>query len=525
MFLTVNMHRPTAAKRLGFLLAVAAALLAPLYLICISFLPVRPGDVEWLATGPFVSACMRSLIQVVLLTGLTLPLGMIIGLLYALAASRLRQVTLFLLVLPVMLPPFLWSIGWSSLRRFFAYRHQFWFDGLPGSLLTFATPTVPLIALATIVGVHSLSSTHIGVARLAGGPLLLLRLFARYALPLAASVAVLASIFAVADPGAAQIMGFHGAASTILMDFSARHDFNAAALKTCFYLVFLLAPTVLFGYWAASRVKAELSGVEVAHHKAALPSWWSRAAGAAASVLAAGTLLPPTVGILYPLARTTAGQIAKFILPAVSGTAGTTVFYSATAGFVAAILGLFMAICVAPDPKGRGWLLLLACCVISVPPSLNALGVIALTTHLPGQLDFISRSGWSVGLAQGVRFAPFCAALSLSTWCRIPASCHQSAACHGVPLLDYLWRVGLPRMFPTLITCGIIAGLLTAADVPSTMLMAPPGSITLPGRLFTVMDNASERMVASLCFAYLAAGLIAALVLYLCNSRRWRLFA
>jgi ABC-type spermidine/putrescine transport system permease subunit II len=77
-------------------------------------------------------------------------------------------------------------------------------------------------------------------------------------------------------------------------------------------------------------------------------------------------------------------------------------------------------------------------------------------------------------------------------------------------------------MLPALVASVIIAALLAAADVPSTMFLAPPGSVTFPGRLFAVMDNASERLVASLCLTYLVAGLIAAVTLYVFNRRRWR---
>lgn len=523
MFCVTSLHQPTRAGVVGFSLAVGAVVLAPLYLIVVSLWPWPAAEFAALTKGPFGSAALRSILQVGLVAALSLPLGMLIGLLFSLTNSHLRGLTFFVLLLPLMLPPFLWSIGWSSLRRFFAYRHQFWFDGLAGCLLTFATLTVPLVALATILTVRALSSTHLRVLRLAGGLPVLLGGLARYALPLAATVAVLGSIFAVADPGAAQIMGYHGAASTILIDFSARHDFHAAALKTCAFLFLLLPLVLLFGCWASSRVNAELLGADLVRYRSAYPKRWSMVAGSVAPVLALLTVLPPAVGVLWPLAGTKVSQILKFALPTLTGTAATTLFYCITAGLLASILGLFVALCAARGTNRRRWLLILACGFISIPPSLNALGLVSLTTHLPAQLDPLSRSGWIVGIGQGLRLMPICAALCLSSWCKIPQSLHQAAACHGVPLMSYLCRVGLPRMVPALVASMVIAGLLAAADVPSTMLLAPPGSITFPGRLFTVMDNASQHLVASLCLTYLLAGLVAAGILYLLCRRHWRL--
>ena len=36
------------------------------------------------------------------------------------------------------------------------------------------------------------------------------------------------------------------------------------------------------------------------------------------------------------------------------------------------------------------------------------------------------------------------------------------------------------------------------------------------------MDNASERLIASLCLTYLLAGLVAAAILYVLCRRHWR---
>jgi iron(III) transport system permease protein len=234
------------------------------------------------------------------------------------------------------------------------------------------------------------------------------------------------------------------------------------------------------------------------------------------------TLLPPVLGILRPLAGRKTNQVLKMMVSALSGTAGTTVLYCVTAGLTAACLGFFAALCAARSANARRWLMILAGCFLAIPPSLNALGLVSLTTRLPAQLDGLSRGGWIVGLGQGLRLMPLAAALCLSGWCKIPRSCHEAAACHGLGAFWYVLRVGLPQILPMFLAAFVIVGLLAAADVPSTMLLAPPGRITLPGKLFTVMDNASEQLVASLCLTYLTAGLIAAAVLCFVCRRHWR---
>jgi hypothetical protein len=48
---------------------------------------------------------------------------------------------------------------------------------------------------------------------------------------------------------------------------------------------------------------------------------------------------------------------------------------------------------------------------------------------------------------------------------------------------------------------------LATADVGSVLLLHPPGQGSLPLAIFTVMANAPESLVASLCLVYVAPAL------------------
>jgi ABC-type Fe3+ transport system permease subunit len=62
----------------------------------------------------------------------------------------------------------------------------------------------------------------------------------------------------------------------------------------------------------------------------------------------------------------------------------------------------------------------------------------------------------------------------------------------------------------------LLASLLAAADVGTVLLLHPPGEASLPLAIFSVMANAPESLVASLCMAYvLAAGALLAALLSL----------
>jgi hypothetical protein len=51
----------------------------------------------------------------------------------------------------------------------------------------------------------------------------------------------------------------------------------------------------------------------------------------------------------------------------------------------------------------------------------------------------------------------------------------------------------------------LLVALLATADISTLLLLHPPGERSLPLAIFTVMANAPESLVASLCLVYVGA--------------------
>jgi ABC-type spermidine/putrescine transport system permease subunit II len=95
--------------------------------------------------------------------------------------------------------------------------------------------------------------------------------------------------------------------------------------------------------------------------------------------------------------------------------------------------------------------------------------------------------------------------LGLRAWGSTSATWALAAAVHGVSLTTYLRRVVLPLLLPAGAVAMLLVALLATADVSTVLLLHPPGESSLPLAIFTVMANAPESLVASLCFVYVAA--------------------
>jgi hypothetical protein len=107
-----------------------------------------------------------------------------------------------------------------------------------------------------------------------------------------------------------------------------------------------------------------------------------------------------------------------------------------------------------------------------------------------------------------LRFLPVGAILCLAAWSRLPRSSAAVASLHGISAYSYLRKVVVPVLRPTLLLSVVVISLLAAADVSTTLLIQPPGAATFPARIFAVMDNASERLVAALCLLYVGASVL-----------------
>jgi ABC-type Fe3+ transport system permease subunit len=159
--------------------------------------------------------------------------------------------------------------------------------------------------------------------------------------------------------------------------------------------------------------------------------------------------------------------------------------------------------------------------VFAMPPAMTALGLVYLGADAPAWADPILRSRLTVCVALGLRFLPVAAVIGLWASGSASPSWAQAAGLHGVPLGTYLRRILLPFLLPAgLLSCMLIA-LLATADIGTVLLLHPPGAGSLPLAIFTVMANAPQSLVASLCVIYVAlAALLVAGVWTIAGKQR-----
>ena len=456
--------------------------------------------------GPLVAVLKRTFLLLGTVSVGALVLGWPLGTLMGLAQFPGQRLFFAALAVPMFTPSSLWAIAISSVRPLVAYRHQWWFDGFCGAVLTGLVQALPLVYFASYFLSRTVPGSRIDATLLAAGWRGLLWVCARFCLPAALAAAVLGGLLAIADPGPAQIMGYHGMASEILISFSARYNAALAAQKAVLMALLLLPLLFPLAWMTAAWSETHLLGRDTRRACPKLFGIFPWAVLFAWGALLMVLLALPIAGFLRPLKSSQTPQSFHFAWAVFKASVPTTIRYCLTAATLASLLGLFLTLITGRKHQGRFLLLLFCFVFLSAPASLHALGFAGIASQLPDCFDFLTRRGNAPGIAFALRWLPIPTLFCLRAWSLVPETSHDSAVLHGVPAVQYHWKVTLPQLLPFLICAFLLVALQTAADVSSTLILLPPGASTFTTRIFGVIDSTTDRTLSALCLLYIGAG-------------------
>ena len=456
----------------------------------------------------FGFALWKSVLVALVVGVFAFGIGLPAGVASALYDFPARSALLVLTMLPGLVPSLLWAIGWASLTARIGPTATDLISGFSGCALVFLAGAVPLVLIAAYVTTISLSSSQIEAARLAGGERTVLRYACGAAVVPAALAAVLSAVLTLADPAPGQILGLRTAASEVLTSFSAVYDFNLAGRQCAVLAVLALLLVAPLVGLAAPRLSNQIMARQLRNLRRLTLGHSVIWITGGFAVLVAGAILMPVLGLVLPLLH---GADIFQASNVVIRTGANTLLYAGGAGIVATALGLLLAVFVGRSVRLQFISLGVCLALFALPPAAASLGILSVAAGSPAWADPLLRSRATVCVILGLRFLPVAAALALRAWQSMPVSWVQAAELHGVSVGQYIRSVAIPYLLPTAAAAMTLIALLATADVGTVLLLHPPGEASFPLAIFTVMANAPETLVASLCLVYLAlaGGLLA----------------
>lgn len=497
---------------------LVVATLAPTVLFLASS-ALSASDSAWreLAGLPFRIAVKHTLVLALVGSTFAIWIGArLAGALYNMP-FWLRRPALALLVLPLLAPPFLSSLGISAFGMSLPYRYHRYFDGVYGSVHTTLCHLIPLTAIAAYFGMKAISKSQreglILFASTSKGN----RVMRRWASPMVWWVTMVGLGYVLFDAGSAQIMGYHGIGSEVLIAFSARYDWTLAGIKLGLSTLAILPPALLLAYLGGRHVRDPICGANSgsASDSAIHPPcrWFD----VFLVILAVGLLaILPIWGLIRPLRTSTSFETVGYALSVLRNTAWPTLMSAGLAALLSTILGLAMSLLARHDEKARFFLLVASLVAMAIPSAITGIAWGRLVTAMPASLDFFLRSSAVVGIASGLKLWPVAAIISLYALSRIPRSADESARLAGMSTGRRIIRVVLPPLLPYAGLSALVGAFLALADVGTLLMLQAPGKTTYIGRLLSVLDNASQQTVATLCLLYFGAAVtVVALIVWI----------
>lgn len=423
---------------------------------------------------------------------LGLPTGTYVGLFNVIGTKLI----LILMAVPLVMPSFLWAIGNSNVLSSLNFSHYGGWSGFLSIVYSYSCFSVPLVFWVSFLSTKNITRSQIDSTRLIGGPHLTYRCAIQSSFRLVLLIAILSGLFTIADPGPTQIFGIRSVAAELLISFSALYDFDLSSRQCLFssFASFLVAiPFVVYCSENLSQALLSKDSVSISPNLAPKNKYIPTIVIALIFLVQFGT---PLAGLLMYL------RSGPHIMRAISelyGTLADTLIFSVGGGLVATTIGLIFSTLALRQQKLRAFLIGSSILFFSLPSALFALSFVKLGATVPAVFDLIFRSKWTVCLALGIRFFPLAFLillrqihLSSPTWVMAGATLGLSAG-------NIIRKLFCPFLIPSVLTSIFICSLLGASDITSTVLLRPPGADSFVVRIFTIMANAPEALVAAMC--------------------------
>ncbi len=493
-------------------------------ILALSIMPALPLLSAWPRSGlssgtkglPSFLKLLASSLAISLSGGLVaLALGLGAGLFFSLYHYPGRRIFMFFFLLPVMVPPLLWSVGINNLESALPFMMPL-FHGKGALVLVTVMITFPLVTLSTISACSGLNASQCQAVRLAAGEKRLFALACRFCLPAASVAATLGAFLLLASPGPALGLGVRTAISEILVSFSALYDMKLAAVQCLILsaaaLLLVLVVLTLAGSRPVELLTSASRGMSPVHNRG-----MSLLAFLFSSNCALFLVVLPVYGLLI---KAFSHPDFTALWSTLARTLPHTILYATGSAALACILGLSLAFFMGKFSYSRAAGMSGMLLIFSLPASLTALGLVYAGTSAPAWMDMLFRSPFAVCLAQGLHLFPVPALLGARFLASLPSSWSYCAETHGISLDRFVKKVIAPRATGMILTGFIMVLLLSEADVGTVLLLHPPGAQNLPLAIFTVMANAPSSLVSQLCLMYVMCASAFLLVVYSAWNRK-----
>lgn len=504
------------AIAVGTIAVVVLACLAPALVMLLDSLRGPDGFSLAAWTGVLRDARQaRLLARSVGVAGGATVLALVFGSAVGYAVWRLRgwrSVALETLsYLPLLLPSLVIAMGWvflcgragvlASGLAALGLRWPLTLYSSAGAAFVLSLCCFPCVSIFAAQGFRSLDRSGLRAARLSAGPWRCLWGVWRPQLaPYLASGALLAFLLALADFGVPSALMVNVYPIEIFTQFSAAYDVRAAVASSA-------APVLVAAALFLVRHVLVRATPLASAPTPGVPDGPPARALIALALLALLLALGLPLGVLVLTARAAYAEALRI--------AGEQVLTSLSvsalgAGFLLVGSLAFALGYRALRRRGRALAEAAALLALLVPGATVGLGILVLVTHGVWPFAMLYPHPAILAYAGAARFLALPALLLATSVAGLRTDLFRCAAVHGAGAGQRALQLGLPLLAPALAAAATIAFVACLGELSAAVLVSPPGTMTLPVRLASLLHFGQDSIVAALCV--MLTGLVASIL-------------
>jgi iron(III) transport system permease protein len=442
-------------------------------------------------------------------------LGMPLGVLFGQTSLPFRRAFTFLFTIPLLVPPYIIAVAWSAIlgrEGWLAYltggitaeTTSAWLFGLPGCVLVLTTAFTPVVMLLTIAYLYTVNPRLEEAGRLvARWP----RVLRDITLPMIRPGLLLGTglvfLLALGEFSVPMYLRYDVFPVETLTQFSAFYDFGAATaaalpLALITLIVLMAERSLLRAPMKPMSLTSSETGARLIRLGATRGVWFL-GVGMVSVVL---ILLPLTVLFLQASPADYREALSR---------AGDSLLRSLLYAMVGATLlgglGFFCGYLVNTQAL-RAWRAVdfLTLFLLVVPSPVIGIGLIGLWNH--PATNWIYGTPAMILFGYLAQYTALTSRITAAALVQIPPSMEEAASLTGAGWFQRVCHIIAPLARPGLAAAWLVAYIFCLRDSGVAMVVYPPGQDTLPVRIFTLMANSPEGLVAALCLLLIAATLL-----------------
>ncbi|HSZ45794.1 MAG TPA: iron ABC transporter permease [Streptosporangiaceae bacterium] len=417
-----------------------------------------------------------------------------------------RQVWAVLLVIPLAIPDFVVSFGWSQMWT--------WVQGFRGAVLVMTLAVYPLVYLPVAASLRSADPGQEEVARSLGAGRL--RTFARITLGQARGAilggCLLAALVILAEYGAFNILGFQTFTTEIYQDLQLPTEVPTACALS---LVLVAISLVVLGgeARAGGRGRAARSGPMVPRLMPPL----RLGAATIPALLGVALLVVLALGVplgesIYLIVQGGTPSVTSSVSVSMLAAAWHTAGYGIAAGVIDTLLALPVAVlAIRHTGAARRFLERSTYLVLAMPGVVIALAL----TYFSEQ--YLNSAGYQTAplliICYVIMFFPLALVGVKAAIARAPASLDEVARSLGQRRLAAFSRVTMRLAAPGLIAAFCLVFLSVVTELTATLVLVPTGVQTLATQFWQYQTAGSYSQAAPFAVVMIAIAALPSIVL------------